>query len=120
MTQDQATTIINSSTRCTEATLKAFGIAGYPTQGSGCLEFLTRAEYRLTSILLKGRVSMKNMEYQLSNQKNYLINTDKHAMACIKGVLVDTMREGWNKRRVLFAWEVSKRIENETLYCDGC
>lgn len=109
MTELEALEIVNTTTRCTEATLKAFGISGYPLCDTGTLEFISRAGYQLTPIKFKEGITLKKFYVDhVDMTKDYHIKTQSHAMACIKGVLIDTMREGWNKRRVLFAWEVTK------------
>ena len=115
MTQELANQIVNESFRCTQATLRAFGIIGIPRTGSGCLEYLKQAGFRCTEIKrLQGR-SLKQFQrdkvspnplFRLTG--SYLINTPGHAIAVINGTLVDTERKGWDSRKIQFAWRVEK------------
>jgi hypothetical protein len=109
MTQELANSIVSSSVRCTQATLRAFGIEGIPKLGSGCLEYLTRAGFKLQRISYSG---MKLRDISkccgISTHKNYLINTKGHAMALINGILIDTEGKGFDRRIIEFIWEVTK------------
>lgn len=108
LTPEQAESIVNQSSRCTQATLRAFGIEGYPHYGTGTLQFLAGAGFIEVRISLPTTITMKHFhKYYMNSSKNYLINTKGHAMACIGGVLVDTERKGWDRRVIEFVWEVS-------------
>ena len=107
MTLTQANEIINKSTRCTQATLAAFGVDGYPLQGSGCLGYLTDAGYTV-ELKWELKISLKDWYVKyMDMSKNYLIFTSGHAMACIGGVLVDAAAQGFNGRRIEQVFEVS-------------
>jgi hypothetical protein len=110
MTQELANSIIANSTRCTQATLQAFGIEGYPLLGSGCLEFMTRRGFKLERVMFPNSldVTMKWLNSVRFSKGSYLINTPRHAMALIDGILVDTENKGFDNRKVLFIWEVIK------------
>ncbi len=105
MTQEKADKIISSSTRCTQATLRAFGIEGYPYYGSGCLEYLTSNGFTLTHMPGYIRQSMRLLE-KLRMDRNYLIHTKGHAMALINGILIDTAKRGFDGRRIENIWIV--------------
>lgn len=122
MTLSQANLIVQSSARCTEATLKAFGVEGIPTQGSGCLEFLTNAGFILTRVQVNG-VKLFNTEHSLCTMSklnnifkgsliwkgyNYIVLTPGHAMAIVDGILIDTEHKGWDGRRIEYIWKVEK------------
>lgn len=117
MTKELALEITNNASRCTEATLRAFGIDAIPKFGSGVLGQLKENGFKCTPI--------KQPKYDLKRFKNwmdrypspgskeyyndnYLIYTKGHAMAVIEGHLIDTERKGWNSRRIEFIWRVEK------------
>lgn len=105
MTQSDAATIVSEARRCTEATLKAFGITAIPQTGSGCLSYLTAAGYTLTEI--QNVTGVRLDRFRFDPTKKYLVNTRQHAMAVINGLLVDTMRKSFDSRRIEFMWIVS-------------
>lgn len=51
LTEETRDEILSKAKRCTEATLAAFGIDGYPLKGSGCLVYLEQAGYKLTPLV---------------------------------------------------------------------
>ncbi len=95
----------SESRRCTEATLRAFGITGIPLTGSGCLSYLTAAGYTLTEVTNITGVRLDRFRFDPT--KRYLVNTRGHAMAVINGLLIDTMRRSFDSRRIEFLWIVS-------------
>jgi hypothetical protein len=103
LTQTEADAIVQKACRCTEATLLAFGVVGTPKTGSGCLGFLTNAGFKLE------RVPEPNWVLHLKKfqQGAYLVLTPGHAMALIGGILVDTERKGFDRRKVQFMWKVT-------------
>lgn len=105
MTQLDVATIVSEARRCTEATLKAFGVNGIPQAGSGCLSYLTAAGYTVTEIANVTGVRLDRFRFDPT--KKYLINTRQHAMAVINGLLVDTERKSFDSRRIQFLWIVS-------------
>lgn len=108
MTHTQANLIVQKSSRCTQATLAAFGLDAYPLKGSGCLSYLTENGFNV-KLVWELKISLKDWYVKyMDMSKNYLIFTNQHAMACIGGVLVDTMNEGFNVRRIEQVFEVSK------------
>lgn len=110
MTQELAKEILSSSVRCTQATLRAFGIEGkIPKTGSGYLEYLVLNGFKCTRILLP---NLRMRDIPVTNgirmHRDYLINTHNHAMALINGILIDTEYKGFDKRIIEFIWGVTK------------
>ena len=107
MTHELANHIESSSSRCTEATLKAFGINGcIPKFASGCLQWLTLSKYKIIKLEYTPK-TLKDFKYDLT--KSYFINTRGHAMALIQGILIDTEKKGFDNRKIDWIWEVSKK-----------
>ncbi len=107
MTNELANNIISSSTRCTQATLRAFGIEGYPHYGSGCLEYLTQNGYKLQE-LQHHRGRKLRQASMFRKDLSFLISTKGHAMALINGILVDTERKGFDSRKIENIWIVER------------
>lgn len=108
MTKEIAREIVQSSERCTEATLRAFGIEGIvPTKGSGCVGVLIRRGFELRSIRIEGYFRLSDLGKVLSDKRNYLIFTPGHAMAYVGGCLIDTANLPITAKIVMI-WEVSK------------
>lgn len=109
LTEELAKEIIQKSVRCTQATLRAFGIEGIPKTGSGCLEYLTNAGYKCTSEPHLRAMMMASWSRTADRSKDYLITTYGHAMAFVDGQLVDTEHKGFDKKRfVTFCWSVTR------------
>ncbi len=108
MTPELAENIISSSTRCTQATLRAFGIEGYPFHRSGCLEYYTKNGFKITEIKELQNISLKIFERHYERQYNFSIHTKGHAMALINGILVDTERKGFDSRKIENIWIVER------------
>lgn len=108
MTKELALEITNNASRCTEATLRAFGIDAIPKTGSGILEQLKENGYKCS--LIGYYSALKGIRKAIPDFKSfsYLIYTKGHAMAVIEGHLIDTERKGWNNRRIEFIWKVEK------------
>lgn len=106
LTKDDVTQIIRTSSRCTQATLRAFGIEGYPHYGPGCLNYLTRAGFRLENVKEARGKSLANFNFDWG--KKYLIFTKGHAMAHINGFLVDTSHGGHYNHPFESVWIVKK------------
>lgn len=107
MTKEQALKITNTSTRCTQATLRAFGIEGYPYYGSGCLEYLTKNGYKITPVPgLQGK-TMEKLRNECPSGY-YLILTKGHAMALCNEILIDTAppRGSRDNRKIEHVWLV--------------
>ena len=109
MTLDEARQIVDSSVRCTNAVMQAFGLDKHtvPLTGSGCLSYLRAAGYVCTRLPLFQSKSLAQLKSE-THDGSFLIATKGHAIAVIDGVLIDTMRMGWNSRKVEFAWRVTK------------
>ena len=106
MTPLEAAAIVSKATRCTEATLMAFGINGIvPQRGSGCLQHLRDHGFNLRFI-----PDMQNipLHYLERNRSSLLIFTHEHAMALVDGILIDTMKQGFDNRKIEHIWEVTK------------
>lgn len=108
MTQQRADEIVNICTRCTQASLLAYEITGYPFYVSGCLEFFTRNGYILTRIPYLSGVKMKSLKSMLFMEKDLFIITYRHALAIVDRILIDTEQKGFDSRKILYAWEVTK------------
>lgn len=109
MTTAQAQTIVSSSSRCTQAAVRALGVKCdfIPHFGSGTLQVLINAGKVCLSVHhASGHTLAYCKKNLIADNSNYLVFTKSHAMAVVKGVLVDTMRESFNSRRVLHMWEV--------------
>ena len=118
MTQPEIDKVLGKSTRCTQATLLAFGIEGYPLTGSGVLSYLCSNGYTLIHFpmfegitLRRAKETIDFWHNSIPDDSSYLIQTRRHTIAIINGLLVDTMRQGFNGRKILNAWEVSRSIE---------
>lgn len=105
-----------TATRCTEATLNAFGIWGeVPHTGLGVLETLCKNGYgyageedgRLTKF---GRVSHGTVRAFMKAHPtgDYYISTEGHAMALRDGLLTDTAERGIDGRIVRTAYRIRK------------
>lgn len=106
MTTLEAAAIVSKATRCTEATLMAFGINGIvPQRGSGCLEYLRSHGYKYVKMNAPDVKYLKHSAYQ---RGSYLIFTHEHAMALVDGILIDTMKQGFDNRKIEHIWEVTK------------
>jgi hypothetical protein len=109
VTAELARQIEQTSSRCTEATLRAFGIEdAIPQQGSGCLEHLKQAGFQLKPVMFVPS-TMKKLKYFITYQiksDNYLILTKGHAMAFVDGHLIDTELKGFDNRVIEFCWVV--------------
>ena len=103
---------LNESDRCTNVTLRAFGICvDEPIiYGAGVIEYLTNNGFT---------VKVHDFDYFKYNKKplkkfiqdhpkgSYIISTRNHSMALIDGKLYDAAEGGLN-RKVLYAYEVIK------------
>ena len=110
MTSELAKSIVDSSVRCTQATLRAFGIEdAIPKTGSGCLEYLTSRGFTCKRITFVEGITLKGLKTIHGLKEGmYLINTHGHAIALIDGILVDTENKGFDNRIVEFCWHVLK------------
>lgn len=108
LTKERAEEIIKASSRCTQATLLAFGIDGWPQYASGTLAFFRKAGFKLINLGCEGRFTMKKLLLHLSTDKSYIIFTSSHVMAYRKGILVDTAGGSFDRRKVEFIWEVER------------
>lgn len=88
----------------------AFEIRGIPSYGSGCLEFFKKHGFKMEKLPLAQNTRMKDlwMSMRRFGQKDLFILTPGHAMSCRDGILIDTMRETWNYRKVEHAWIVTR------------
>jgi hypothetical protein len=93
----------------TQAALRGIaGITAVPLTGSGCLNYLTAAGYIVKSV--PAEVPLYRFVANADKSKVYLIATRGHAIALVRGTLIDTApwkNKGPDKRIVLHAWEVS-------------
>jgi hypothetical protein len=93
MTIEEAKHITKTSERCTEATLRAFGIEGVvPAKCSGILAKCIENGYEFKELQHlgdKGKALHHALKYLYRDEK-YLILTPGHAMAYINGILIDT------------------------------
>lgn len=104
LTKDDVETIVSNSSRCTQATLLAFGIKGYPFYGPGCLNYLRKDGYETKEDQdQKGRALS---ECIFQGGVNYIIFTKGHVMAYVDGLLVDTMKKNLDGRIVENIFEV--------------
>ena len=112
LTQEKADEIIKISSRCTQASLLAFGIDGWPQKTSGCLEFFSRHGYTLARLESSNR-GMKKLQSMLffKPESDYFIITQGHAMSIRNGILVDTDTGKFDNRKVLFVWEVRNQLK---------
>lgn len=111
MTKELARDIVNNASRCTEATLRGFGIDEIPHFGSGCLEYLKHHDYNLELItFLSGKTMRRVQQWKEQNDPtgSFFIQTKGHAMAIVDGFLIDTERKGYDGRKIQFAWRVRK------------
>ena len=112
MTNELAKSIVDSSVRCTQATLRAFGIEdAIPKTGSGCLEYLTSRGFTCLRMPAYEGITLKRLQqfpFKPNPNGQYLINTKGHAIALIDGILIDTENKGFDNRSVEFCWIVQK------------
>lgn len=109
LTQQEANAIVSSARRCTEATLRAFGVITEHLAyfGSGTLQYLQEAGFKLTEIPdMRGIRLDKFKDRYMEPNKSYHIKTKGHAIAIINGIMVDTEFKGFDKRTILFCWVV--------------
>lgn len=111
MTKELARDIVNNVSRCTEATLRGFGIDAKSMTGSGTLEYLTANGFILEPLtIMHGRTMRRMQQWKDQNDPNgsFHIKTKNHAMAIVDGFLIDTERKGYDGRKIEFAWRVKK------------
>ena len=97
---------VSSGVRCTEATLRAFGIEGIcPIHGTGVLSALREAGYRCVFDLDAGGTKLR--DYVRDHPTGaHVVSTPGHSMALIDGRLVDTANLT-GRGKVDYAFEVT-------------
>jgi hypothetical protein len=97
-----------TSSRCTQASLRAFKIEAYPKFGSGCLQYFVHAGYDLTDLPhLRGSTMSK---LRVLDDGDYFIITKGHAMSLRNGILIDTERKGFDSKRTIECiWRVEEQ-----------
>lgn len=109
VTQELAHYIEKTSSRCTQASLRAFEITGYPFYASGCLSYFHKNNFTLESFPIPPNTKMKSLQSMLNKDLDYFILTAGHAMSVRNGILVDTSGRYWNNSTVEHVWEVRKK-----------
>lgn len=101
--------IVSESERCTEATLKAFGIEGIvPKTNSGVLRVLIENGFSVEQLQYSPPPRLRWVLEQLKSG-NYYIQSPGHAMALINGKLVDTANLP-TSTRIERIWRVTKNV----------
>ena len=111
MTPEQAQEIVRTSTRCTQAVLRAFNIEGYPYTGSGCLEYLTKNGYSIMPVI--GIKTIKECINKFPSGVSLIILTKGHVIAIINGILVDTASVR-SSTKVKYIWLVQPKNKSTT------
>ena len=101
MTPEKAKRITQTSTRCTQAVLRAFDIEGYPYYGTGVLEYLKAGGLDVRCID-SDVPFVKWMKEK--HEGSYVLFTKGHALAVVNGVVIDTART--KKGKIEFVWQV--------------
>lgn len=104
LTPEDSKEIINKASRCTEATLAAFGIQGIPKFGPGILDYFKNNGFRTDRLVSKEIEVVRHLK---ALKGDWLIFTRGHAIALRNGILVDTERRGFDSRHVEFIWKIT-------------
>ena len=106
MKETHTTSTEENKMRCTQATLKAFGVDSCPMTGGGVMEALTANGFSVEMITLSDNGLRSCVE---SLKGSYYLFSDGHAMALIDGVLTDTsQRKITNRIKVVGVVKVTK------------